>query len=107
MKRTRQLEVFKRRIDGARGRSALTPKIVTRVPALTCFDTLSLNFDHGLNDRMLSQPPAPVLKTEHCQLKTGSSLPKQIPSRKNAGKNVLREQEKSAGLPEQRLVSFG
>ena len=118
MKRIRQLEVSKHRIDGDRGSYARFTKIVAGVHASACFNARNLVFDHGLNEqeqcrsgsRLTDLPSSGgslTYKTEHYQRKTPPQAEIQIPSSKNANKRALRERKKSAGLLEQRLVSFG
>ena len=118
MKWTRQLKVSKRRVDGGCGAYARVWKIAPVAHASTCFVVLSLVFDHGLHEqeqcrsgsRLTDLPSSGgslTYKTEHYQLKTPPQAEIQIPSRKNAHKRALRQRWKSAGLLEQRLVSFG
>ena len=104
---TQQPDVSERRDVGVRGRSARASKIGSEVHASACFRNRILVLDNDISEEMTRQLSALALKTEHCPLKTPPQADMQIPNSKNADERALRERQESAGLLEQRLVSFG
>ena len=91
MMRTRQPDLFKRRVDGVRGRYARQSQSCTEMPASASFGAFHLVFDHGLNEGTALPLSALALKTEHCHLKTRPQAEMQIPRSRNAGESTLRE----------------